>query len=45
MANFSLLLFKTLLIAYFYDLTHVQPHFWEALVKAFPMICLITDLT
>jgi len=23
--------------------THVQPHFWKALVKAFPMICLIND--
>jgi len=44
MANLPLLLFKTLLSAYFYGLTHVQPHFWEALVKAFSMICLITDL-
>ena len=44
MANLPVLLYKTLLSAYFYGLTQVQPHFWEAHVKAFPMICLITDL-
>jgi len=34
---FALLLFKTLLRAYFYGLTHVQPHFWESSREAPPV--------